>query len=64
MARTADIYLTPHELDARAEALALDIDRMPPGHAKDQAMEAVLQDRRMADMKRMVGDPEERLPGR
>lgn len=63
MTRTADIYLTPRELDARADALTRDADKMPPSHAKDQAMKAVLQDRRMADMKRMIGDPEERLPG-
>lgn len=62
MARTADIYLTPRELDARADEMASSACKMPPGAAKDRVIQDVLQDRRMADLKRMAGDPDDR-PG-
>lgn len=62
MPRTADIYLTPRQLDARANELVYTAGKMPPGSAKDQAIRDALQDRRMADLKRMVGDPDDQRP--
>lgn len=55
--RTPDIFLSPKQLDARAEQ-SFSASQSMTGKKKDQAIKEGKQDERMADLKRMVGERE------
>jgi hypothetical protein len=55
MTRTADIYLTPTELDQRSARLSDDATHMRMGRARDTALKTATQDKNMAELMRYAG---------